>query len=109
VEIRENSRLKLADVFSRYAPEEFDFQFQKTTVHVKLLNQEYVSRSEAKRLMHKLDKFRVVELDFKGVRAVGQGFADEVFRVFHSNHPEIEIHAINSTPVIQAMIRHVQR
>lgn len=108
VEIRRDSRLKLADVFSLYAPEEFDFQFQKTTVQVKLLNKEYVSRSEAKRLMHNLDNFRIVELDFKDVGAVGQGFADEVFRVFHGHHPEVDIHAINSSPAIQAMIRHVQ-
>lgn len=108
VEIKRNSRLKLKDVFSRYAPEEFDYQFQKTLVYVKLLNQEYVSRSEAKRLMQNLDKFRVVELDFRDVLAVGQGFADEVFRVFHRRHPEVEVHAINSSQVIQAMIRHVK-
>lgn len=109
MEIRRDSRLKLADVFSLYAPEEFDFQFQKTSVHVKLLNKEYVSRSEAKRLMHNLDNFRIVELNFKDVGAVGQGFADEIFRVFHSHHPEVDIHAINSNPAIGAMIRHVQK
>lgn len=108
VEIKRDSRLKLEDVFSRYAPEEFNHQFQKTLVHVKLLNKEYVSRSEAKRLMQNLDNFRVVELDFRDVQAVGQGFADEVFRVFYGNHPEVEIHAINTSPVIQAMIRHVK-
>jgi len=108
-EIRRDSRLKLADVFSLYAPEEFDFQFQKTTVYIKLLNKEYVSRSEAKRLMHNLDRFRQVELDFRDVGAVGQGFADEVFRVFHRDHPDVEIHAINSNPAVQAMILHIQR
>lgn len=108
VEIKRNSRLKLEDVFSRYAPEEFDYHFQKTRVHVKLLNQEYVSRSEAKRLLHNLDKFRVVELDFRDVQAVGQGFADEVFRVFYGNHPEVEVQAVNTSPVILAMIRHVK-
>lgn len=108
VEIKRNSRLKLEDIFSHYAPEEFDFQFQKTLVHVKLLNKEYVSRSEAKRLLQNLDRFRVVELDFRDVQAVGQGFADEVFRMFYSSHPEVEVHAINTSLVIQAMIRHVK-
>jgi len=109
IEIKRDSRLKLADVFSLYAPEKFDFQFQRTTVYVKLFNKEYVSRSEAKRLMHRMDDFRVVELDFSDVGAVGQGFADEVFRVFHNKHPEVKVHAVNSNPAIQAMIRHVQK
>jgi len=109
VEIRRDSRLKLADVFALYAPEEFDFQFQKTIVHVKLLDKDYVSRSEAKRLMHNLDNFRLVELDFRDVGAVGQGFADEVFRVFHHNHPYVEVRAINSSPAVQAMILHVKK
>jgi anti-sigma regulatory factor (Ser/Thr protein kinase) len=108
VEIRRNSRLKLEDVFTRYAPEEFDYQFQKTLVHVKLLNREYISRSEAKRLLQNLEKFRVVELDFRDVQAMGQGFADEIFRVFHSNYPNIEVHAVHTSPVIQAMIQHVR-
>jgi len=107
LEIKRESRLKLEDIFSRFAPEEFDYKFQKTLVHVKLLNKEYVSRSEAKRLLQNLDKFRVVELDFRDVQAMGQGFADEIFRVFYRNYPNIEIHAINTSPVIQAMIQHV--
>lgn len=108
VEIRRNSRLKLEDVFARYAPEEFDYQFQKTLVHVKLLNREYISRSEAKRLLQNLERFRVVELDFRDVQAMGQGFADEIFRVFHSNYPNVEVHAVHTSPVIQAMIQHVR-
>jgi anti-sigma regulatory factor (Ser/Thr protein kinase) len=108
VEIKRNSRLKLEDVFSHYAPEEFDYQFQKTLVHVKLLNRKYVSRSEAKRLLQSLDKFRVVELDFRDVQAMGQGFADEIFRVFYRNYPNIEVRAVNTSPVIQAMIQHVR-
>ncbi len=108
VEIKRDSRLKLEDVFSRYAPKEFGYQFQKTLVHVKLLNREYISRSEAKRLLRNLDKFRVVELDFRDVQAMGQGFADEIFRVFCRKYPNIEVHAINTSPVIQAMIQHVR-
>ena len=108
VAIRTDSRLKLEDIFSRYAPKEFNFQFQKTLVHVKLLRADYVSRSEAKRLVQNLDKFRVVELDFKDVKYVGQGFMDEVFRVFPLNYPETEVQVLNANPAVQAMLRHVQ-
>jgi len=109
VEISLNSRLKLEDVFSRFAPQEFDYQFQKTLVHVKLLNREYISRSEAKRLLQNLDRYRVVELDFRDVQAMGQGFADEIFRVFHNRFPNIVFHTINTSPVIEAVIQHVRQ
>ena len=106
-EIRKDSRTKLDKVFAEFAPEEYDYQFEKTRVLVKLLQREYVSRSEAKRLLHNLDKFSEVELDMRGVVGVGQGFADEVFRVFASAHPDIAIRAVNSGKAVDAMIRHV--
>lgn len=51
----------------------------------------------------------MIELDMRDVTNVGQGFADEIFRVFASAHPEIEIRAINATKAVGAMIRHAQR
>jgi len=106
-EIRKDSRTRLEKVFAEFAPEEYDFQFEKTRVLVKLLQTEYVSRSEAKRLLHNLDKFSEIELDMRGVTSVGQGFADEVFRVFASVHPEIVIRALNAGRAVDAMIQHV--
>jgi len=47
-----------------------------------------MSRSQAKRLVNGLERFREVVLDFGGVALVGQGFADEVFRVWARQHPE---------------------
>ena len=44
-----------------------------------------VARSEAKRLVVDLDRFREVILDFSGVTGVtgaGQGFVDQIFRVW---------------------------
>jgi anti-sigma regulatory factor (Ser/Thr protein kinase) len=105
-EIQKDSRTRLESVFEEFAPEAYDYQFQKTRVLVKLLQNEYVSRSEAKRLMHNLHKFSEVELDFRKVRHVGQGFADEVFRVFASEHPHVEIRPVNASKNIAAMIQH---
>ena len=107
--VSRNSRRKLKDLFGRYAPAEYDFQFQKTLVRVKLLQKAYVSRSEAKRLLSNLHKFREAILDFRDVESVGQGFADEVFRVFARRHPETKIVAENAGPAIQAMLTHVKR
>lgn len=41
-----------------------------------------VARSEAKRLVVDLDRFREVILDFSGVTGAGQGFVDQIFRVW---------------------------
>lgn len=105
--IDRTSARRLAAVFGEYAPEEYDFRFERTKVLVKLLRRDYVSRSEAKRLLANLERFREIVLDFRDVTSVGQGFADEVFRVFGRRHPEIAIHTSNTNPVIDAMIRHV--
>jgi hypothetical protein len=72
------------------------------------LQREYVSRSEAKRLLHNLDKFSEIELDMREVKQVGQGFVDEVFRVFAAAHPAIIIRSTNASAAVDAMIRHVK-
>ncbi len=101
-----SSRTKLETVFARFAPEEFDFEFAKTKIMIKLLKSEYISRSEAKRLVVNLDKFREVELNFKQVSQLGQGFADEVFRVFANKNPDTVLKPTNTSSVIQAVINH---
>jgi len=63
----------------------------RTVVRLFAIGTEFVSRSQAKRLVHGLDKFREVVLDFKGVDLVGQGFADEVFRVWAREHPDVKL------------------
>jgi biotin operon repressor/anti-sigma regulatory factor (Ser/Thr protein kinase) len=105
--VQRSSRRRLEEVFGEFAPAEYDFQFQRTKVLVKLLRQDYVSRSEARRLLANLEKFSEIVLDFRDVASVGQGFADEVFRVFAGRHPAIRITTENASPVVDAMIRHV--
>jgi len=107
--IRRTSRRRLEAIFNEFAPAEYDFRFDRTRVHVNLLRHSYVSRSEAKRLLANLEKFREVVLDFRGVESVGQGFADEVFRVFASRHPEVAVHTANTNEVIDAMFKHVRK
>jgi hypothetical protein len=106
-EVERSTRRRLDRVFNEFAPEEYDYQFQRTKVLVKLLRRDYVSRSEARRLLANLEKFSEIVLDFRDVNAVGQGFADEVFRVFAGRHPAISIVTEHTNPAIDAMIRHV--
>jgi len=106
--IQRSSRRFIEEIFSEFAPEEYDFRFQKTKVLVKLLQRDFVSRSEAKRLVANLEKFSEIVLDFQDVKSVGQGFADEVFRVFARRHPAVKIATENTNPGVDAMIRHVR-
>lgn len=107
-EIQSDAKTRLEEVFEEFAPAEYDYRFEKTRVFVKLMRKDYVSRSEAKRLLHNLEKFSEIELDMRDVANVGQGFVDEIFRVFASRHPNISIRAINSSTAVEAMIRHVE-
>ncbi len=108
--ISKNSRRELRAVFDAHGGEEFDYQFAKTSVLVKLSGSEegqLISRSEARRLLMGLDRFQVVELNFAGVEAIGQGFADEIFRVFNNEYPQIQLTTTGATEAVQAMINHV--
>lgn len=105
--VSRSARRKLQDVFSAFAPEEFEFRFERSLVTVRFYAGEYVSRSEARRLLARLDQFREVILDFSGVRSIGQGFADEIFRVFANAHPGVALKRMNVLPGIEAVIRHV--
>lgn len=105
--IRKHSKRKISGVFNQYAPKEFDYKFARTKVLINLLQSEYISRSEAKRLLVGLDKFREIVLDFKGVKNIGQGFADEVFRVFKLQHQGIDIKIVNLAPALKKIIKHV--
>jgi anti-sigma regulatory factor (Ser/Thr protein kinase) len=94
------------DVMDKYADAEIGFT--KTVVAVALSadpQDPHVSRSQAKRLMMGLEKFRHVVLDFKGVESVGQAFVDEVFRVFQNENPTIKIEYFNAAPEVDAMIK----
>lgn len=42
--------------------------------------------------------------DFSGVEVVGQGFCDEVFRIFRREHPEIELEAVNMNESVAIMV-----
>ena len=97
----------LKEVFKSFTSGE-DFGFTKTVVPVRLAQyggEALVSRSQAKRLLSRFDRFKAVVLDFEGVEAIGQAFADEVFRVFNREHPEIELLAIQTSENVGQMIR----
>jgi hypothetical protein len=97
------------EVFDQFTSGE-EYGFTKTTVPVQLAqygDEKLVSRSQAKRLLAGMERFKVVLLDFEDVDMIGQAFADEVFRIFANAHPEIELMVVAANTPVEHMIRHV--
>ena len=101
-----DSKSSLQSVFSQYTDD--SFKFSKTQVKIKLYkgSEKYFSRSQARRILIGLEKFKTIILDFKQVDTVGQAFADEVFRVWHKNHKTIKIATKNTNNNVDFMIKH---
>ncbi|MFH2137378.1 MAG: DUF4325 domain-containing protein [Candidatus Omnitrophota bacterium] len=95
------------EIFDRFASEEEDYGFTKTVVPVRLVKhgaEKLISRSQAKRLLGRIDRFKTVILDFQEVDSIGRAFADEIFRVFERNHPNILLMPINTIENVKKMI-----
>jgi hypothetical protein len=96
------------EVFDRYSVKDDDYGFTRTRVPVALARygeENLISRSQAKRLLARFERFKEVMLDFAGVEMIGQAFADEIFRVFQRAHPEVRLDWINATADVEKMIR----
>ncbi len=46
-------------------------------------------------ILNRVEKFKTVILDFQGVSLIGQGFGDEIFRVFANRNPQIKLIPVN--------------
>lgn len=98
----------IKQVFDSFTVEEEDFGFSKTRIPVSLLQygaDNLVSRSQAKRVLSRFEMFKEVILDFDGVPLIGQAFADEIFRVFQTGHPEVSVRSIHANPFVNSMIQ----
>src|SRR3990170_3129130 len=105
--ISPSSEWTTQEIFDRFASSDGNFGFSKTHVPVVLArygDENLVSRSQAKRLLSRFERFREIVLDFKNVSTIGQAFADEVFRVFPHDHPQVHLYPINVTSQVIRMI-----
>jgi len=108
MKIAMDSSITLGEVFDAFTGSEVeDYAFNTTVVPVKLVlyeGEKLVSRSQAKRILNRMEKFKTVLLDFGGINSIGQAFADEVFRVFSRRNPHITIHPTNTSDNIERVI-----
>lgn len=102
------SNKKLTEVFDMFA--DVDGGFTRTHIPIKNIYETYpVSRSQAKRLCNRFENFQEVELDFKEIDEIGQGFAHEIFAVFQNKHPEVKLIPVNTSVRVEKMINHVRQ
>ncbi|MDX6232748.1 MAG: hypothetical protein QOH68_1744 [Nocardioidaceae bacterium] len=94
---------ELSEIFRAFS-ENHDFVRSQPTIKLFEIGTEFVSRSEAKRLLEGMGEFSEITLDFDGVVSVGQGFVDETFRVWARSHPEVTLTPINANPAVSFMI-----
>ncbi|MBI4114221.1 MAG: DUF4325 domain-containing protein [Candidatus Niyogibacteria bacterium] len=99
------SKKNLNTIFRAYSGSAFTFSKTKVTIKLFKIGTEYISRSQARRVMSGLDKFRTVVLDFKGVDTVGQAFTDEIFRVWKHAHPHKKIEYAHANENVAFMIK----
>lgn len=106
------SNRHLNEIFKKYTilSGENNYGFDKTEIRVKLyaIGGVHISRSQARRVLAGLEKFKMVIFDFDKVPTVGQAFSDEVFRVFHRKHPQIKLVAENMTEGVKFMVERAQ-
>jgi hypothetical protein len=96
----------LEEVFAPFVDPD-SLRFERTVVPLRLFETEgrFISRAEAKRLGRRLERFREAVVDFSGIDEVGQGFVDELFRVWARDHPETRLVPINMSPVVERVVR----
>ena len=99
------------EIFDEYTSDDFVFNKTKITVHLAkdYLGYDFVSRSLAKRILMNVEKFKIIVLDFENIDNIGQGFADEVFRVFKNKNPDITIVPVNMNEEIEFMINRAMK
>lgn len=102
-EIKRRSKKILKSVFDSYSSK--DYEFDRADLRVRLTaDHELLSRSQAKRILAGMDKYRKLVFDFAKVSVIGQAFADEIFRVFQKRNPQMEITFSNANEAVTGMI-----
>jgi anti-sigma regulatory factor (Ser/Thr protein kinase) len=106
MKLANNTARTSKQIFDSFTSDD-DYGFNKTVVPVRLTqygDEKLVSRSQAKRLLARVEKFKTVIFDFDNVETVSQAFADEIFRVFKLQHPEMDLIYLKANKQVQQMI-----
>jgi anti-sigma regulatory factor (Ser/Thr protein kinase) len=101
-----NTDRTLKDVFDQYSSGD-NYDFSKTVVPLRLARfgeEKLISRSQAKRALARVERFKAVVFDFAGIEMIGQAFADEIFRVWAKAHEDVNCVVIDASPAVRKTI-----
>ena len=104
LEVAVESTRNMHELFAAYT-DHHRFNRSRTVIALFEYGERFVSRSEAKRVARGLERFDEVVVDFAGVRLVGQGFVDELFRVWARQHPDTRLEAVGMNEAVAFMVR----
>lgn len=102
-----HSAMTSKKTFDQFSSKDGEYGFNKTVIPIALAqfgSDSLVSRSQAKRILVRADKFEHVMFDFTDVTSIGQAFADQIFRVYANEHPEIQLSPINMNAEVRQMV-----
>ncbi|GBE22569.1 histidine kinase-, DNA gyrase B-, and HSP90-like ATPase [bacterium BMS3Bbin01] len=107
--LQDETRRSLTGLFDFFSIVDDDDipQFAVTSIAVAASEKgtQLLTRSQAQELLEGKDAFQVIILDFSNVSSIGQGFADEVFRVYPMKHEGVSIVDVNANPAVSWMVR----
>ena len=109
--IHTNATQTVKEIFDKYRAEFDEYGFSRTVIPLALLKYEgeqLISRSQAKRLLARVDQFKEVVLDFRGITTIGQAFADEIFRVYRGGHPNVTLRPVHTNDEINRIIQRAE-
>lgn len=79
----------------------------KLIISLPNLKESLISRAKAKQIAMTFATYCEVEIDFARVETIGQGFADELCRVWPLKNPDTKLHLTNANNHVLQMIKHV--
>ena len=109
-EIIKDTAKSIRQLFREYTFDEEHLTLDTTVIPINLFQEGdiWISRSQAKKILAGLERYKKIIFNFAGVDVIGQAFADEIFRVFNIGHPEIELEATNMSDSVRIMVEHAR-
>ncbi len=108
MQIENETRKDIAEIFDEYSDIDSGIIRTRIPVYEACLDHDPVARSQARRICSRLSSFEEVILDFDKVDIMGQGFADEIFRVFQNSHPDVTLTPVGMNPFVRKMYLHAK-
>lgn len=109
-EIDKDTDKSIRQLFRDYTFDKEHLTLDTTSIPINLFTEGdiWISRSQAKKILSGLTRYKKIIFNFAGVDVIGQAFADEIFRVFNIAHPDIQLEAINMSDSVRIMVEHAR-